>query len=192
MRLSTVLTVSSLVHITTSHTSSYLSTLFLTASISASLTPSPSAQLPSSFSIASSTDSQSDLTTTTISSFATLSQLHSSNIQTVSVVSTLLFTAVNNNKSSNNSTGPYRSSEGSSDDHVTALQAVALVLTGLVILVALVIVILTVKYCNYSNVLQPQNLRKKLFKSNGHHGFSKLHTFDPDISDDELTVFTKM
>ena len=114
------------------------------------------------------------------------------NIQTssVSVVSTsvtsLSFTAVNN--------GPTSVSSGTSTDrspNVTALQVVALVLSGLVILVALVMVVLTIRYCNYGNTLHPQNLRKKLFPMNGHHGFTQLQTFDPDVSDDELTIFTK-
>ena len=69
----------------------------------------------------------------------------------------------------------------------------ALVLSGLVILVALVMVVLTIRYCNYGNSLHPQNLKKKLFPMNGHHGFTQLQTFDPDASDDdELTVFTKL
>ena len=93
------------------------------------------------------------------------------------------FTAVNN--------GASNVSSGTSTDRSSALQVVALVLSGLVILVALVMVVLTIRYCNYGNNLHPQNLKKKLFPMNGHHGFTQLRTFDPDVSDDELTVFTK-
>ena len=140
----------------------------------------------------SSVDGQSHITiTSTITSLTASSQLHS-NVQksSVSVVSTsvttLSVTTVNSRASSVSSvtsTDSYRS--------VTALQVVALVLSGLVLLVVLMIVVLTVRYCNYGNSLQPQNLRKKLFPMNSHHGFTQLQTFDPDGSDDELTVFTK-
>jgi len=184
MRLSTVPALSSsFVHITPSYTSNNSTTPLVYNTTRTSLVHS---------SLSLSTDSQSHftITSTTISSFTTLtvSSKSHSNIQTssLSVVSTnLLFTTINNITSNVSSTGPYRSSV------VTTLQVLALVLTGLVILVALVIVVLTLRYCNYGNNLQPQNLKRKLFTSNGHRGFSKVRTFDPDASDDELTIFTK-
>lgn len=183
MRLSTVPTLSSsFVHITPSHTNNNSTTFPVNYTTKTSLVHSSFSHLPSS-------DNHLTITSTTVSSFTTLtisSKSHSS-IQTssLSVVSAnlLLFTTVNSVTSNVPSTGSYRSPD------VTTLQVLALVLTGLVILVALVIVILTLRYCNYDNNLHPQNLTKKLFTTK--RGFSKVRTFDPDASDDELTVFTK-
>ena len=186
---------SSSVPITTSPTSSYQ---YFTTPVNVVNTASRAPLLHSSASQlfstlptkqTSSTDNQSHFTvTSSVTTLTVSSQLHP-NIQTssVPVVSTSVTSLSLNNAassvSSGTSTGPYRSS------NVTGLQVVALVLSGLVILVALMIVVLTVRYCNYGNSLQPHNLRKKLFPMNGHHGFTQLQTFDPDVSDDELTIF---
>lgn len=77
------------------------------------------------------------------------------------------------------------------------LKVVAVVLTVLVLLVGLVVVYLTMKYCNNGTHRRKMDLRKKasqLFNTNGHRGFTKVRTFDPDASDegDEMTIFSKM
>jgi len=82
---------------------------------------------------------------------------------------------------------------------IGVLKTVAVVLSLLVLLVGLVIIFLTMMYCKNGqwSRRRKMDLRKKasqLFNTNGHRGFTKVRTFDPDASDegDEMTIFSKL
>ncbi|XP_065910976.1 peptidyl-glycine alpha-amidating monooxygenase A-like isoform X3 [Dysidea avara] len=89
--------------------------------------------------------------------------------------------------------------EPKNDNTTSVLKVVAVVLTLLVLLVGLVVICLTMMYCNNGQWSRRRrmDLRKKasqLFNNGGHRGFAKVRTFDPDASDegDEMTIFSKM